>query len=321
MKTFVFIPDTKHDAGLGHLYRCYKYCNFINKKDKIIFLINKKFNKNFLIKENNNFNKIKYFFYNDLTKELKKIKLYYKSIYIFLDSYQKKIHKINFKLYSVKCIKILDFQFKSKADFIIDHTFKRKKNFHKKNIGSKIFVGHKFFPIHILKKNEKRDTILINFGSIKNIKLIIESLIFIDNLNLEFIKKIIIINNFVTKKNIPYLKISKKIFILKFTNNLEKFYRKSFFTIGACGISLYEKSFYNIPSISICVARNQNFNFQNFLSSRLILDLNKILNYNFKTKSNINKFLKSLHNLEIRLKKKFKYQENTKVIKKFFSSL
>ena len=39
MKTFIFIPDTNKKAGLGHLYRCFKYSNFVNKKYKIIFLI------------------------------------------------------------------------------------------------------------------------------------------------------------------------------------------------------------------------------------------------------------------------------------------
>jgi len=321
MKTFVFIPDTKQDAGLGHLYRCYQYCNFINKKDKIIFLINKKLNKKFLIKKNKKLKKIKYFFFNNLRHELKKIKLKYKSVYIFLDSYQRKIHRINFKLYSTKCIKILDFKLKSNSDFIIDHTYKRQKKFHINNKSSKIFVGHNFFPQYSLEKKLKRDVILINFGSVKNLNLIIKSLIIINNLNLKFIKKVIIINNFLKKTNIPNLEISKKIFIFKFTNNIEKFYKKSFFTIGACGISLYEKSFYNIPTIATSVAKNQYFNFKNFLSSKCILNLNKIFEYNLKIDANKNKLLKNLNNVELRLKKNFNHHKNKKTIKEFFNSI
>ena len=95
MKTFVFIPDTHHDAGLGHLYRCYQYSNYTDKNDKIIFLINKKFNKSFLLKKNNKLNKINNIYYNNLKAELEKIRLKYKMIYTILDSYLKKIHKIN----------------------------------------------------------------------------------------------------------------------------------------------------------------------------------------------------------------------------------
>ena len=117
------------------------------------------------------------------------------------------------------------------------------------------------------------------------------------------------------------MQINKKIAILKFTKNLKTFYRRSFFTIGACGISLYEKSFFSVPSISVSVAKNQNFNFKNFLSSKCILDLHKILNLNFKRKSNKTKFLKLIKNVESQLGKIFRHKENKKNIKNFFKNI
>ena len=143
----------------------------------------------------------------------------------------------------------------------------------------------------------------------------------INDLDLKFIRKIVIINNFIKKKDIPELKINKKIAIFKFTKNLEAFYKRSFFTIGACGISLYEKSFFSVPSLSVSVAKNQNFNFKNFLSSKCILDLHKILNLNFKNKSNKTIFLKSIKKVESRLGKIFRHKQNKKNIKNFFKNI
>ena len=42
-----FIPDTHTNAGLGHLFRCYKYAKFF-KNQKKIFLIKKSFNRKYL---------------------------------------------------------------------------------------------------------------------------------------------------------------------------------------------------------------------------------------------------------------------------------
>ena len=51
MNTYIFIPDTNKNAGLGHYFRCFKYSNYIKQNLKIIFLINKNFNKKYLKKK------------------------------------------------------------------------------------------------------------------------------------------------------------------------------------------------------------------------------------------------------------------------------
>tara|TARA_A100001015_G_scaffold320376_1_gene446519 strand:- start:1348 stop:2310 length:963 start_codon:yes stop_codon:yes gene_type:complete len=320
MKTFVFIPDTHIGAGFGHLRRCYQFSNFINKKNKIIFLINKKFNKNYLPKKNNS-KLINYFFYDDLITTLGEIKLRYKSIYTVLDSYNRKLHSINLKNYSVINIKILDFKIKSKSDYIIDHTFKRNKNFHLINSGSKILTGVNYFPINGVVKNKKRDIVLINFGSVNNKSLIINSLKIVDNLNLNFIKKVVVINSFFKKENIPELKIKKKVSILKYTNNINLYYQRSFFSIGACGISLYEKCFFHVPSISKCVAKNQSFNYSNFLSSNYIINFDKILLLDLNNETQRLKLIKSIEKLKDNLKVKFQYKINKNKLIKFFKNL
>ena len=60
--------------------------------------------------------------------------------------------------------------------------------------------------------------------------------------------------------------------------------RKLFARQGACGISLYERSFFNIPSICISAANNQNYNFKNFYSKNCLLRYNEIIYNDFDKK-------------------------------------
>ena len=184
MKTFIFIPDTNKKAGLGHLYRCFKYSNFVNKKYKIIFLINKNFNKKHLIKKNRKNQKVEYFFFSNLQNTFGLLKPKYKNIITFIDTYNSKIRNIKFKKFSKKHINVLDFKTKCESDYIIDHTFRRKVNYHKKNKKTKINIGLQNFPIFNKLILSKRNLILINFGSIKNKVLIKKSLLFIKDLKL-----------------------------------------------------------------------------------------------------------------------------------------
>ena len=121
---FLFIPDTKKDSGLGHYHRCLSYSKFIEKK-KIIFLINKEFKSQTIIKNKLSEN----IFYKDLLVCLNSLKKKYKknNIYLLVDSYDKNILKINFSKFSRKSFAILDFKLKTKIKNIIDNTFCRKK--------------------------------------------------------------------------------------------------------------------------------------------------------------------------------------------------
>jgi spore coat polysaccharide biosynthesis predicted glycosyltransferase SpsG len=321
MKNFIFIPDTNKGAGLGHLFRCYQYSNFVNKDYKIIFLINKNFDPKYLIHKNERSIKISYIFFSDLKKTLGLLKKDNKKIYTFIDSYNKKLHSINFNVFSIKHIAILDFKIKNSADFILDHTFKREKNFHTITSMNKIFTGLNNFPIIKKLKLKKRNTILINFGSIKNKTLISKSLIFIKKLNLDSSYKIIIINKYFNKKDCYKLNMLNQVICYKFFKNIDSIYERLYFTIGACGISLYEKCFYHIPSISKCVAKNQYFNFVNFFSNNCILSFDQVMKIDLKNLENKKNILDKIHNVENNLKRCFDYNKNRKNLGLFFKKI
>ena len=189
----------------------------------------------------------------------------------------------------------------SNSDLVIDHTFNRNKNFHKKIPNQKILVGHNFFPFSADSKKMKRSIILINFGSVKKDKLIKESILFISKLKLSKNYKIILINNMISSNFLKNLKsISRhKIYHKDFITNINKIYEKTFFSIGACGISLYERSFFNIPSICISAANNQNYNFKNFYSKNCLLRYNEIIYNDFDKKKFELKLSKVSRNLNL----------------------
>ena len=319
MKTFIFIPDTNNKAGLGHLYRCFKYSNFVSKKHKILFLINKNFNKKYLIKKNFNKQKINYFFFSNLHDTFDLLQPRYKNIITFLDTYNSKIRNFDFKRFSQKHINVLDFKAKCKSDYIIDHTFKRNANFHKKTNKTKISTGVQNFPISKKLMLSNRKLVLINFGSIKNKILIKKSLLFIKKLQLNKSYKIVIIDKFFLKKDILNIKLDNKIFYYKFLKNIQNIYKKTFFTIGGCGISLYEKCFSNIPSVSKCVAKNQSYNFKNFYSKKCILDFEKIIKLSLQKSFNKNIFFKEINKVENNTKKYFNHKKNKTHLYKLFN--
>ena len=319
MKTFIFIPDTTKKAGLGHLFRCFKYSNFVKKNYIIAFLINENFNKKFLIDRNLNGIKIKYIFYSSINSALVSLSHKYKNIITFVDTYNSKIHKIDFKKISNKHISILDFKIKSDSDFIIDHAFDRKINFYETNKNQKVSVGLKNFPVFQKVIFSERNLILINFGSVKNKLLIKKSLLFLKNLKLNKLYKIIIIDKYISKKYINSFKLKNRIIHYKFVKNIEEIYKNTFFSIGACGISLYEKCFFKIPSIVKSVAKNQSNNFKSFYSKGCILDFNKIIKLNGKKTSHSIKFFKEINKTENAIKMYFNYKKNKNYLYKLFN--
>ena len=321
MKAFIFIPDTNKSAGLGHLFRCYQYSNFVKSDYKIIFLIQKSFKKNYLKSRNARLKKINYIFFSDLKKILTTLKNKYEINCTFLDSYNKKIHSIDFNTYSKNHVVILDFKIRNNAKFILDHTFRRRRNFHKMKMQKNLYIGHKNFPIFKKISLKTRKTILIDFGSIRNKKLIFKSLLFLKNLNLNLSFKIIVINKFFNKKDITIINIPNEVICYKFFNNIHKIYENLFFAIGACGISLYEKCFYHIPTIAKSVAKNQNSNFINFSSVNCILDFDKEIKTNLKKSINIEKFFNRIKNTERKLKNYFNYNKNKIHLNNLFKKL
>lgn len=316
MKTFIFIPDTNKKAGLGHIFRCFGYSNFVNEKFEIIFLVKKNFDKKYLIKKNFKNIKIRYIFFSNLINTLNLIKKKYEHIITFLDTYNSKIRSIKFEEYSKLHINILDYKTKCKSNYIIDHTFGRKDHYHN---NKKSLIGVKNFPIYKKLKFIDRNTILINFGSTKSKFLIRKSLLFIKNLKLNKSMKIVIIDNFFSKKDYKNINLKNKIILYKFINNIEKIYQNTLFAFGACGISLYEKCFFNIPSISKSVADNQSYNFRNFRSKNCILDYNKVVRFPLQKGYNHDKFYNEVAKVENNLKKYFDYKKNKKHLHKIFN--
>lgn len=322
MKNYIFIADTYQKAGLGHLRRCLKYSEFIREKNKIYFLINNLLLINFLKNKNFHNKKIKFIFFSNLKKKLNSIKNKNKGIIIFLDTYNKKILNLNLNLYCEKLIALLDFKLKNKADIVLDHTFLREKNFHLvKNKNVKTFMGHNYFPIKKLLKHKKKKLVLINFGSVKNNELIRKSILFVKKLDLDARYKIIIVNKFFRRKTIEKIKIKHKIIALKFIPNIEQVYSKTFFSIGACGISLYERCFYGIPSIAKPVAMNQKYNFDNFLKKKCILNLNNEMKRTFLIKNEKKKFLRRLNKVSSNLRTFFNLKRNNKCLQNFFQNI
>lgn len=299
-----FFPDFSKHSGLGHFYRCLKYASLI-KKGKIYFLYINKFKPNLieiLKKKKIRLLKFDKFFFQRIKND--------NSVNILtIDSYEKK--KFNFKNDIFDKVIILSDKkpLITNPDVIIDHTFGRKNIFYnnEKKRGIESFVGINFFPFEKLKKlSYQKKIILINFGTSNDINLINKSLEIIKKLNLD--KEIIIISNNFTNKLISKNHLSLKIKIIKFVDNLNDIYKKTFLSFGSCGISLYEKLFYKIPTISTPVAGNQMNNYKNFSNFNLIIKFNEVV------KNDNKKIMNDLRILKKRLNKFTKTIDKKKII-------
>lgn len=326
MREYIFIPDTHKNAGLGHFYRCLNYASYLKELKKIYFLIDKNFSKSIL-----NLNKSQQIIFirqKKITKNsLKNFSNENKKI-VFIDSYNKKLHNIVFNIPFVKKISLIDFKIPNNSQINIDHTFCRSKMFHIIKKSQKLYIGHKYFPhkyeeVKNNKKHKIKNIILINFGSVNKKKYIKESLIFLKRVNLNKQFKIIIINKYLKKKDLKIYKnlVHNKIIYFKYTNDLHKFYERTYFTIGGCGISLYERSFFHIPSIAKSVAINQRYNFKNFLVKKCILDYRQyIYGPNIKNCSKTI-FLNDIYKIKRKLKKFFNKKINEEEIRNIFLNL
>jgi spore coat polysaccharide biosynthesis predicted glycosyltransferase SpsG len=317
MKAFLFIPDFNKKSGLGHIYRCFKYSYFVKKNYKVFFLIKNKY-KNYVTKIKFT-KKIKFLFFSDLRSFIKQFATKYKHFSVFIDSYNFKIHNINFKKFSKKHIVVLDHKIKTAADIIINHTFGISKKFHDNLNKNKVSVGLKNFPIIKKLKKDKKNIILINFGSTNDILLIKKTLIFLTKLKLNKNFKIVIISKSFSIKNTNNLSIKNKIMLFKHTNNINRIYQKTIFSFGACGISLYEKSFFKIPTVAVCAANNQIYNFKNFYLRGCIMNFYKIIAEINKIDKKI--FFKEINKIKMKLNKYFIIKKNIQHINYIFESI
>lgn len=145
MKAFIFIPDVNSKSGNGHLSRCVKYADFVEKSfQKIILIPKNKISKN--LKKKNDLTILKF---NNLKKKIYKLNEKFNKIYLFFDTYKKKLLNNDFRNLSTSQIAILDFKIKNNIPNIIDHTLlKNKTHFSYLNKNQKIKYGMNYFPIN-----------------------------------------------------------------------------------------------------------------------------------------------------------------------------
>ena len=299
-----FFPDYSKKSGLGHFYRCYKYSKLI-KKGKIYFLYINKFKPNLkkiLKKSGIILMKFDRNFFNSKKKK--------NSLNILtIDSYTKKNLELNKNNIFDKVVLLSDKKpLITNPDIIIDHTYNRKKKFYFNEEKKKIdcYVGINFFPFEKIRKtSSKKKIILINFGTTYDIDLINKSLRIIKKLN--FNKEIMIISNYFDMKLIKKDYFDLKIQVIKSTSYLPDIYKKTFLSFGSCGISLYEKLPYRIPSICTPVAGNQMNNYRNFSKSKLIIKMNDVFKIDNQKvakelkslKKHMNNFIKTIDKKKI----------------------
>lgn len=299
-----FFPDYSKKSGLGHFYRCYKYSKLI-KKGKIYFLYINKFKPNLkkiLKKSGIILMKFDRNFFNSKKKK--------NSLNILtIDSYTKKNLELNKNNIFDKVVLLSDKKpLITNPDIIIDHTYNRKKKFYFNEEKKKIdcYVGINFFPFEKIRKtSSKKKIILINFGTTYDIDLINKSLRIIKKLN--FNKEIMIISNYFDMKLIKKDYLDLKIQVIKSTSYLPDIYKKTFLSFGSCGISLYEKLPYRIPSICTPVAGNQMNNYRNFSKSKLIIKMNDVFKIDNQKvakelkslKKHMNNFIKTIDKKKI----------------------
>ena len=268
---YYFFPEINKNSGYGHFFRVIKYSYYL--RGKIFFILKSKISKKLMYQLKSK--KIEFISLKNL-KQIKK-----SNSYLIIDSYStipRTLRKIKFrKIFLISDKKPI----KNKSDVIVDHTFGRKIKFYDKEIskGIKCFVGVNYFPFGIKKKKINKDFILINFGSVNDKKLIQKSLKIATKFN-EY--TIFILSESFSAKDLSKEYLKNKIIIKKYVSDMRDIYKRTIFSIGSCGISLYEKIFHNIPCICSQVIGNQKNNYINFHKKGLIIKLSDALKMDIK---------------------------------------
>ena len=124
-----------------------------------------------------------------------------------------------------------------------------------------------------------------------------------------------------SKTNFLNIELKNKIIFYEFVKDIDKIYQKTFFSFGACGISLYDRCYYNIPSICKCLAKNQYFNFKNFLSNGCILDFDRVIKLKVNETNERRFFFKNILKTKKNIYKNFDYRKNKKHLTTLFKKL
>ncbi len=283
--------STNSNLGKGHINRCIKIRNKI--KSKVVWFIERGTKKEL---PNNLTDKIIEETSSTSLSKTIKYAIEYNAKAVIIDSPNIEVFKIE-SILGVKPIII----------FVDKHlNFKNVLSvcMHPINIKRKNFLsGYKYLPLIKKRKNisivKKSKNILVSFGNkdskglTENVVKIFQDLIVNQKFNLEEYKINIILGKY--KKNKKHIKntlaFNKNFRVFSNLSNLDIFYKKSGFAIGAPGFSQIERLEYNIPTILIA---------QNNIQKKL-LDSWKDTGCALIAK-NIQKDLK--HNIALMIKKK-----------------
>lgn len=261
MKKVIYITEYNKRSGAGHYYRYISIKQLFRKKWKIDLCLN---SKKPIIKSNYNWN-------NNIGTSifLKKIN---KFDIIIIDSFL-----INKRLSSVldkskKCTIFLDDYIKRKYQdsLHIDWTFGLNNKIKKNKLFGKKFclVRRQFLNKKYTIKSKKKLIVSCMFGGndIKNLSQLLYKKINIFKIN--NIKIIFLIN-----KNYPsYKTISKNqnVFHDLDIKKIIKIFLRSDVVISTSGQSLYELAALKIPTLSICINKNQKMDAISFKRKKLI---------------------------------------------------
>ena len=270
-----FYLNFEKSLGGGHFWRCLNLAQKIKEPGRKFYFFSNIKNKKFLnlLKKNNFkyveiFNKKKETTINQIIKKIK----YFKIKNLIIDSYkinyfdEKKIKKV------IKKLVIIDDYVDKKhyCDLLINNNFlskNSKKNIKKINPKVKLAIGHNYNIINnnkdekrlYLKKSKNIKNIFVFFGSSDNTNETSKILKIVNFFPL--IRFHIIIGNF-NRNNQKFRKKQKAQKNVKFYFNLDNnkiinLIKKSELAIGAGGINMIERLYFNLPSVVICVADNQ----------------------------------------------------------------
>ena len=270
-----FFFNFEKSFGGGHFWRCFNLAQKIKEPGRKFYFFSNIKDKKFLdFLKKNNFdyvnisNKKKESFINVLIKKIE----YFKIKNLIIDSYkinyfdEKKIKKV------VKKLIIIDDYVDKKhyCDLLINNNFlsnDSKKTIKKTNPNIKLAIGHKYNIVNnsidkkkpLFKKSNKIKNIFVFFGSSDNTNETFKVLKIVNFFPL--LKFHIIIGNF-NRNNKMFRKKQKLHNNVKFYFNLDNnkilyLIKKSELAIGAGGVNMIERLYFNLPSLIICVADNQ----------------------------------------------------------------
>lgn len=303
--------DFNNKVGFGHINRIINFLTLLNVRSKIFIFSNYNIN-NYKILDNIKKYKIFYVPSNNSNHidfkycehKIKLNSLYFD--YFIIDNYQINIlWQKKIKKYSNNLIIFNDFIKKNYfCDIFINNNYGAEK--YKMNIkNTRELLGNDYFifpkKYNLKQKNDSlkfkintfnnknKINILIHFGSFNNFKIYKLILSCLESFESSFQITMLISDSKLTNKlNMLKFKFINLKFI-NYTNNIEKLYLKSHIAIGAGGVSMMERLFYNIPNFIFQVSNNQKIAINNLKKKKYIYFIGK-------SKLNLNILKKILNN-------------------------